>query len=81
MDFMRRKTDKMKKAILYRAKAKNYFLEVANNKKSKKEDIINAYKEYKKADDALLNIYEGLYKMPYKKNKGLDNEKVYKQCA
>ena len=49
----------LKEALLNRAKAKNAFIEIANNKSSKKTEILDFYKKYRKADDALMKVYEG----------------------
>lgn len=48
----------LKEAFSARAKAKNTFIEIANNKSSNKKKILESYKEYKKADDILISIYE-----------------------
>lgn len=53
------KRDKeIQSALVERAKAKNNFIEISNNKSSRKKEIIDSYKQYRKADDALINIYE-----------------------
>lgn len=45
-------------ALLARRKAKNAFLEIAHNKDSSKKMILQSYKEYRKADDKLVKVYE-----------------------
>ena len=50
----------LEQAFSERAKAKNQFVKIANNKKSKKTEILESYKQYKVADDKLVNIYEGM---------------------
>ena len=58
---MRTKKDyELEQAFSERAKAKNEFVNIANNKKSKKIEILEFYKKYKQADDKLISLYEGI---------------------
>ncbi len=57
---MSQKDNELKQALLERAKAKNLFIEITNNKKSKKDEILALYKRYKQADDKLFSVYEGI---------------------
>ena len=50
----------LEQAFSERAKAKNHFVKIANNKKSTKAEILESYKQYKVADDKLFDIYEGI---------------------
>ena len=53
-----KKDNELKQAFAKRAEAKNDFVKMANNKKSSKSDILVFYKEYRKADDHLIALYE-----------------------
>ena len=58
--YFMKKYNGLKKALLERAKAKNEFIKISNNKKSKKKEIIEYYKQYIEADKNLISIYEGI---------------------
>ncbi len=55
---MKQRDYELKQALVKRAEAKNAFIRISNDKKSKKWEILEYYKKYKVADDNLINVYE-----------------------
>ncbi len=65
------KYNELKQALLKRAEAKNSFIEISNDKKSSKRNILAFYKRYRKADDNLIDVYE-----KYQKKGGMTYDKA-----
>lgn len=47
-------------ALSARTQAKKAFTKIADDKKSNRKQLLEAYKKYRKADDNLINVYERL---------------------
>ena len=71
---MRRKSYELKEALKIWLKTKDNFIELSNNKKIKKRELISAYKAFKQADDNFISVYEKLKSKKEAKYKNHEKE-------